>query len=71
MRAPMRMKSWFETLTTKRALALALGPGALALGGDAALSRLRERLRRAPTLAADKILAVARVSCYDPCAGKD
>src|SRR2546421_8282338 len=43
MRAPMRMKTWFATLTTKRALALALGPGALALGGDAAIAHFAGR----------------------------
>src|SRR4051812_14106993 len=43
MRAPMRMKTWIATLTTKRALALALGPGALALGGDAAIAHFAGR----------------------------
>lgn len=43
MRAPMRMRNFFETLTPKRALALALGPGALALGGDAAIAHFAGR----------------------------
>src|SRR5438067_12725642 len=44
MKAPtMRMRTFFATLTPKRALALALGPGAAAIGGDAAIAHFAGR----------------------------
>ena len=43
MKAPMRMKSFFAHLDAKRTLALVLGPGAAAIGGDAAIAHFAGR----------------------------
>jgi hypothetical protein len=43
MKAPMRMRTFFANLEPKRALALALGPGAAAIGGDAAIAHFAGR----------------------------
>src|SRR5712691_7573810 len=43
MKAPMRTQAFFANLTSKRALALALGPGAAAIGGDAAIAHFAGR----------------------------
>ena len=43
-----RIGTWLSTLDTKRALALMVGPGALALGVDAAISHFAGREMRNP-----------------------